>query len=630
MDFKNSKNMKFSKIYAVFAGLILLGGTMSSCQDALDAAPDGYLTLDDIFNDNDLTGAYLNSCYAYIPAGGVNYSYWQRGIVTWSDEAWDSDLAPTLLAWRFYSGDASATSHPVLDNSNYWANYWAAIRKCAVFLTRIDAAKVTVPSDKQRWKAEAHVLRAFYYSEMLRWFGTGLPLLSDPLSLETDFSKLTKESYYQTVQFVIQDCNAALSISDLPWRITTDAEYSRVTKAMAEAIKARIIVYAASPLYNEGQNYWEEAYTTAKQSVQNLKNNGYKLYDQVNYGSVYKQANAYLPDDYAALYNEYFTQNPQYSASPADRETIYFNHASQEGTFNVEGIGAGALKSGANPSQEMVDAYETTDGEPVLDLSSPYTDAQHMVPNYNAANMLYDAADPYANRDPRFYASIYYNGSKRYCFWANTELPSSVENYPGDPGERTRVINTYPQDTYSGWSKDAGSRTLTGYYNRKFLHPFADKTNGIAGAYFKMFRLAEAILNYAEAAAEAGHYPEARAALNEIRSRVNMPDVPTDLTGNDLILRVRNERRVELAFEGFRYYDVRRWADPQGDLSKTDRYVTGIDPARVSDGVFTYTRRAIPYSRSCYQSKYLRLPIPASDAELLEQLTGNKWQNPGW
>ena len=583
------------------------------------------------------TGAWLNTCYEYIPEMGIKFHYWSRGLVVWSDEAWDSDEGAGLMSGLLYKGQASADNHPIVNlsanfgNGDYWNRYWAAIRKCAVFLSYIDGANVTSQSDKMRWKAEAHVLRAYYYSELLRWYGTGLPIVREAYALDTDFGKVVKPSFYESVQFVIEDCNAALAISQLPWRITTAAEAGRMTKAVAEAIRARMILYAASPLYNDGQDHWDEAYRITKEAVTNLKKNGYALYDKVNYPE-FKEATAFLPNDGAALYNEYFTSTMEYTADPADRETIYQNKADQGAVFQMDGIGINGDKSGTNPSQELVDCYETVDGEPILDLANPYEDEMHLTPNYNSENRTYDPQNPYENRDPRFYASIYYNGSKRHCYWKVTEDPKCIENYPAEPGTRTRIIATYPEEPFTGLmgAGQGGQRTRTGYYERKFLHPYAAPTYpGSAGANFKMFRLGEAILNFAEAAAEAGHEDEAIAAVNEIRSRVGMPGLDAGLSGDELMLRIRNERRVELAMEGFRYYDVRRWSLPSGDLSETDRYLTAARVTRNGDGTYSYARQLVG-ERMCYQNKFLWLPIPLNEANLMTTLTGVNWQNLGW
>ena len=450
-----------------------------------------------------------------------------------------------------------------------------------------------------------------------------------------DYSILVKESFYNVVKFIIEDCDAALASDELPWRIAQSSEEGRFNKAMAEAIKSKMILFAASPLYNEDNDYWEEAYTINKTSLENLKNQGFALYDNVSYASVYQASTSYFGDDnnyYAALYNEYFTKSMAYSSDPVDKETLYQGTASQGNIWNIDGIGAqDGYKSGTCPSQELVDAYETIDGQPILDLENPYLDEQHLEPNYNSENTLYDAQDPYINRDPRFYASIYYNGSKRKCYWGFDETTESPENYPASKGNRTRVIATYEGEPQTGISSSTRKLTRTGYFERKFLHPNSGSDNAVSGASWKFFRLGEVILNFAEAAAEAGHLDEAEAAVNEIRARVGMPEIPSGLSQSELILRVRHERQVELAMEENRYFDVRRWAEPEGNLSETDRWITAMKITRNSDGTYTYNRANVRATeRKCYTNPYLLLPIPASEASVLLSSTGVDWQNPGW
>ena len=616
---------------------------LCSCEDALNTVPEGKISYDEIFANNDKVGAFLNTCYATIPAKGVRYYFWSRGPVEWCDEAWDADAEAesSLMSGRMYNGSASASLHPITDinsdqgNGNYWSRYWQAIRNCSYFLSRIDAATVTNESDRNLWRAEAHLLRAFYYSELLKWFGASVPIEDLPYTLTADYSTLKKESFYTVVQFIIKDCDAALATSELPWRITQNSEAGRVNKAMAEAIKSKMILFAASPLYNGGNNYWEEAYTINKTSLANLRTQGYALYNAVNYPAVYQSTMSFFGpnnDIRAALYNEYFTKSMAYSSDPVDKETLYQSTASQGNIRNLDGIGAqDGYKSGTCPSQELVDAYETSDGKPILDLENPYLDDNHLQPNYNKENTLYNPSNPYANRDPRFYASIYYNGSKRKCYWSFSETTASPENYPAAKGNRTRIIATYDGEPQTGISYSIRKASRTGYYERKFLHPNSGSDNVVAGAGWKFFRLGEVILDFAEAAAEAGHLTEAEAAVNEIRARVGMPNIPAGLSQAQMILRVRHERQVELAMEENRYFDVRRWTKPDGDLAKTDRWITGMKITRNSNGTYLYNRINVRATeRKCYTNPYLFVPIPASEASILLSVTGKNWQNPGW
>ncbi len=630
--------MKLRTVYLLLMILFVLG----SCKKALDMAPDGKLSMDEIFADNDKVAAFLNSCYSNIPVKGTRYFFWSRGPVVWSDEAWDTDAEAEswIMAGRMYNGDASAGNHPIANistdggNGDYWARYWNAIRNCTYFISRIDEAAVRNEAERSRWRAEAHLLRAYFYSELLKWFGAVLPIERDPYEFSDDFSTVTKASYYDVVKFIIEDCDVALATAELPWRITTDGEAGRVNKAMAEAIKSKMILFAASPLNNGGQNIWQEAYEINKASLLNLKSNGYELYNKVNLPQTYLSDVAFLgPDknEKTALYNEYFTQTMAYTANPVDKETIYQSRENQGNIWDIDGIGAqDGYKSGTCPSQELVDAYETIDGKPILDLENPYLDETHLTPNYNPDNTLYDPNDPYANRDPRFYASIYYNGSKRKALWNFAEVPESPENYPAGIGNRTRTIATYAGEPQTGIDATVRRATRTGYYERKFLHPNSGNDNVVGGANWKLFRLGEVILDFAEAAAEADQLTEATDAVNEIRTRAGMPVLPV-LPKEELINRIRNERRVELALEENRYFDVRRWTQPGGDLSKTDRWITGADIKRNADGSYTYGRRTVRGTeRSCYTNKFLWVPVPIDEANRLLSITGQSWQTPGW
>jgi hypothetical protein len=153
----------------------------------------------------------------------------------------------------------------------------------------------------------------------------------------------------------------------------------------------------------------------------------------------------------------------------------------------------------------------------------------------------------------------------------------------------------------------------------------------VGGANFKLFRLGEVILNFAEAAVMAGQLAEATTAVNEIRTRAGMPNIPSSLSKDDLLLRVKNERRVELALEENRFFDIRRWTSPTGDLSKTDRWITAMEITRQAGGTFTYVRRNVRANeRKNYTNKWLRLPIPLNEANALRGSTGLDWQNPGW
>lgn len=639
-----------NRIYTIIA--CFLATVIYSCSDVLNQAPDGKISLEEVFGDNDKTMYYLNTCYSGINAKGCLYFFWSRGPVNWCDDSWDADDLDVSWAAsrRYYDGNASASDFPANYNAGdsgnesvSWARSFQRIRNCAVFLQNIPNAKVNSESDRSRWAAEAHILRAYYYSELLMWFGCSLPIIREPYTYDADFSKVERSSFHDVVEFIVEDCDAALACEELPWRITTDSEAMRMTKAVAWAIKSRMTLFAASPLYNDGNNYWEEAYSVNKAAVQALESNGYALYDKLNQAAVLGDEKAYLPTAASQYFNEYFCNSGAYAADPADKETIYqLRDGANLDLANVDGIGAIlGYKTGTCPSQELVDAFETIDGQPVLDLAKPYLDEQHLKPNYNSSNTTYDKNNPYANRDPRFYATVYYNGSKRYCNWSTEAEKKSFENLGQGKGENVRIITTW--DAYEdakgniinspeplmGRSMTGRTPTRTGYFQRKFLHPNSGVEMRLNGARHKDYRLAEIYLNFAEAAMEAGHTDEAITYVNKVRARAGMPGLPAGLSGENLRQRIHNERRVEFALEGNRYFDVRRWHKPDEDLSATDRWITGAHITHMQDGTYKY-ERTILKERQCYTNKWLKMPIPLTEVNNMRAITGEDWQNPGW
>lgn len=600
--------------YILLLTIVIL---LSSCTDVLDMAPDGNMQMDEVLSDPDKVEALVNTLYSNIPLKGYAYFFFDPAVVACSDDGWSSEDSQGQLVDQFYKDNSSASWHPMRDyhdghgaNTNaYWSRYWQQIRLCSQFLELIDGAAVNNEADRGRFKAEARVMRAFFYMELIKWFGK-LPVLDQTVPFDADFSTMTRQPVYEVAKQIVADCNAAIAEPTLPWRIDTEANGGRATKALACALKTEAMLFAASPLHNEGQNYWEEAYQIAKESVAELKSNGYELFTTCTQPNVFGTGPA-------AAFRQLVNQNMDFSGTPRDRETIYQARSGGLFVWHIGYIGsnmANTYKCGTCPTQELVDAFETIDGHPVLDLKRPYLDENHLVPNYNKANTLYNPNDPYANRDPRLYETVLYNGSK--IRWDNKEV--TVETFIG--GAHAPSFDV---------TNRVSSRT--GYYHCKMVTPGASGTNQINNANWKFYRLGGVLLNLAEAAAEAGHAADAISAVNEVRTRSGMPDLPAGLSQEELILRVRNERRIELAWEENRYFDLRRWQTPDGDLSETGKWFTAMVITKNSDGSFTYTRRNISSSpRGGWQTKDLLLPLPLSEASLLESVTGQKWQNTGW
>ena len=602
--------MKKKLLYTCIAASFAL--SLGSCSDVMDVTPDGRLSLEEVFANPDYTAAYFSQAFDNLPHKMMNYYWFDNLPSALSDESWSCDDVEGVGAINAYKGQGSARENlfETCYNENfecqYWERYWKSIRTINVFLQNIPTAAVNSETDRSRMTAEAHVLRAYYYLQLIKWYGA-LPIIKVPFPDDVDYSTVKKSSAVDCLKFVVEDCETAMLCEDLPWRIVNDREFRRLTRAMAAAIRSQAALYAASPLYNTGgENLWDYAYEKNKDSYQKLKANGYELYTQQHH-----------PEEYLNAYGEYFAQNATGGANPIDRETIWLDIKDNWGMWWVWGLPIQSnYRAGCVPSQELVDAYDMLEtGKPVLDLKQPYLDETHLQPNYTEGSG-YNPARPYEGRDPRFYATIIYNGASIYV--GNTK--SVVQTYNGGNSELRDNDRRY---------------TRTGYYRNKYRNWQA--YSGLSGqdGKWKHYRMGEVYLNLAEAAIEAGHIDEGLALINDIRHRAGFdPSVDvTATTQEEARLLLRHERQVEFAFEEHRFFDTRRWTRNEEDL-ENEKFCTGMRAKR-SGLKLTYERFIVGSdgsspSKLSYKAKWHFLPIPIDDVSSLEDQTGDRWQNYGW
>lgn len=602
--------MKKKLLYTCIAASFAL--SLGSCSDVMDVTPDGRLSLEEVFANPDYTAAYFSQAFDNLPHKMMNYYWFDNLPSALSDESWSCDDVEGVGAINAYKGQGSARENlfETCYNENfecqYWERYWKSIRTINVFLQNIPTAAVNSETDRSRMTAEAHVLRAYYYLQLIKWYGA-LPIIKVPFPDDVDYSTVKKSSAVDCLKFVVEDCETAMLCEDLPWRIVNDREFRRLTRAMAAAIRSQAALYAASPLYNTGgENLWDYAYEKNKDSYQKLKANGYELYTQQHH-----------PEEYLNAYGEYFAQNATGGANPIDRETIWLDIKDNWGMWWVWGLPIQSnYRAGCVPSQELVDAYDMLEtGKPVLDLKQPYLDETHLQPNYTEGSG-YNPARPYEGRDPRFYATIIYNGASIYV--GNTK--SVVQTYNGGNSELRDNDRRY---------------TRTGYYLNKYCNWQA--YSGLSGqdGKWKHYRMGEVYLNLAEAAIEAGHIDEGLALINDIRHRAGFdPSVDvTATTQEEARLLLRHERQVEFAFEEHRFFDTRRWTRNEEDL-ENEKFCTGMRAKR-SGLKLTYERFIVGSdgsspSKLSYKAKWHFLPIPIDDVSSLEDQTGDRWQNYGW
>ncbi len=411
------------KICVVALGLM----TLESCAD-LDLPSDGRLALNDLFSTYPRTKNYYEICKSYIPQVGFMYQGQRTPLASFSDEAHDASDGVNGDANDWYNNRASSTNNPV-DGAYGWNHYFQGIRKCNTFLSSINDPAIATAQikevEKNGWIGEVLVLRAYFYLQLVKRYG-GVPLISAPYEINHDFSQDKRATIEECIDFILADCDAALAIPETSdanigfrWNIN-DSDRGSVTRAFAYAVKSQAALYAASPLFNtSGSKYtWEKATEITKEALDQCLAHGFELFDITPSADIAQNSYAY-----------YFINRSDPSRA-IDKETIFETTAARTNVWKWAGTPfmAGVEKAGSGPSQELVDAYGMqATGEMAI---TGYSDAQHLQPIINTASG-YDAANPYVGRDPRFYASIYYNNSPRSLSTGNIDkslIPMSFRN----------------------------------------------------------------------------------------------------------------------------------------------------------------------------------------------------------
>lgn len=611
--------MKSKLLYYTALCILSLGSSLSlvSCQDDLDITPDGRLTMEEVFNDADRTEAYFASAFTVIPYKGLWYFWFDNLPSALSDESWSCDDVEGTGAINAYKGQGSSSDnifekYVMLDfDSSYWERYWHAISIINNFLANTDHAAFRSEAFRDQLICEAKILRAYYYLQLVKWYGD-LPLLTDPTNIDGTFAEpLERKPARDILKFIVEDCNSTLDNPDLPWRnLQPQGRDYRMTKGIACAIMSQASLFAASKLYNGGENLWQWAYEINQKVLNLLRDADFSLYTQQ---TVKTNEGKFA---YNSAYGEYFAEREL--DYPLDKETIFESVKLNHPCYWVWGLPIQTnYRTGDVPTQELVDSYDMLKtGLPVLDREQPYLDEQHLQPNYYPQSG-YNKTRPYTGRDLRFEATVLHDASS---IWLGKNEKKLIEIYKGGNCETRSNSRTY---------------TRTGYYNNKYRNWYNIGSERTEDGNWKYFRFAEILLNYAEAAIEANHVSEGMLAVNEVRHRAGFsPSVdlqPTSVDEARLI--VRKERRVEFVFEEHRFFDCRRWTSIDENI-ECEKFCTGVTIEKAGLRS-TYTRFVVGSdgaapSKLSYLAKWHFLPIPLNESSILEEQTGNKWQNPGW
>ncbi|WP_316804324.1 RagB/SusD family nutrient uptake outer membrane protein [Pedobacter nototheniae] len=590
--------MKKIRVYSLF--LVLLTGLISCKKDFLDREPKNLVSEDVSYGSVSGVTALTVTLYNSMPTEDFNY--------TVSDEAGfpstTTDEAVRSYVW-------GSINNAVMGN---WYGNWdyARIRRVNDFIEKVPNAAIDNDS-KKRFLAEARFIRAFEYFSLVKRYG-GVPLVTKVQEYRTgdDVSSLIvqRSKEQEIYDFISTELDAV--VADLPDDYGSDpANAFRVNKYAAIALKCRAMLYAASSAkYGTVQlnglvgitpglanSYWQKAMDAADLII---KSNKYSLYD-VNADKAANFQQLFLTlGNSEAIFTKVFQ-------SPDKAHSFDFYNAPQ--SFRVD------YGNATNPTLEMVEEFEYTDGS-----------AGTLKVNDAAGNpILYDKpTDLFKGKDPRMFATIL----TPFDAWQGgiVEIRRGViDNGVKHTSESLSAV--YPAGgTFNIVGKDGpvttNDPTKTGFYIKKFMDPVNRVPYSRSSTPWMIFRYGEILLNYAEAAYELGNAAPAMDAVNQIRKRAGIVQL-TSIT----LDKIRHERKVELAFENHRIWDIRRWHTAGAILNNTQfralypwiMWQNGVDPAQMK---YTFEKAVAPKLTRTFPEKLYLEPVPQQNPPYI--------QNPGY
>ncbi len=520
--------------------LLIIAVVFSGCEDLLEPADDNHRTLEDIYDDPDFAEGVLMNAYSRLPTNGYSFN----DVAT--DDAVTNDKFSGYL--NMATGQWSSINNPV----DQWDNSYTAIMYLNRFLAEIDNVDWSYRSDiartlfNNRHKGETYGLRALFMLNLLQAHGgyspggelLGVPIITEVLETGSDFSR-QRNTFEECMQQIYNDLNEAEkylpldyldleSSTDLPARykdfpveeynrVFGDVNRQRISGRIVKAIRAKAALLAASTAYSEGTTTtWEDAANYAAEVID-------------LYGGIFElDPNGGL--FYSTSVDGINLASDRDQSEMLWRGSINTGYSLEQNNFPPSLYGSGR----ANPSQNLVDAFPMANGYPITDV----------------VNSGYDPTNPYTNRDPRLLNYIVVNGS--------TLAGETILTETGGGDDAVDFVKT---------------STRTGYYLRKLIRDDVNlDPTALQGKkhYNPHIRYTEIFLIYAEAANEAWgpdgrgtHFYSARDVIAAIRSRAGIiqPDNYLASIGSKEDMRelIQNERRLELCFEGFRFWDLRRW-----------------------------------------------------------------------
>lgn len=568
--------------------LIVLALVNSSCSDYLEKAPGVDVTEDDIFSsavevETFVTGTYYWGLLGDLPCWDTRD---HRDCFTGAA----TDECEAANPWYWGQSHNQGTMSPTNTRDTRWNTHWIAIRRTNTLIDLIDEATFDDASYKKQVRGEAKFLRAYNYWQLFIKYG-GVPILRHRFDIDDDFY-IPRGTVAEMVEFMIEDCNNA--IADLPTTYTTSLR-GRVTKAAAAALKSRILLYAASPTFNTAKAYldygvnnnlicygdyqesrWKDAADAAREAIKLAQEGGFAL----------------VTDKGA-------DKNYQYMWETPDNTEIILAEKSKEscGPWHfpwgprIPNTGANGFGQGEPATFNFIQKYEKKDGS-------------KQSWNMSGGN---DYMAKMKELDPRFAQSVAYQDQK----WDNTQL--------------LQLDFTQPDETGNKGGLQSGSSSAALVHKPVPYAVSGSPANAVIPNGI-ILRLGELYLNLAEALNECNGTPPAEAyeAVDEIRRRVDMPAWQRGLDQKTFRDKIRNERAVELAFEGHRLYDVVRWqiAEQEGVMKGN---IYGLKVYRIPGVTGEYRYLPYVFESRTFNTRMYRYPFPQGEIEKMYLL-----QNPGY
>ncbi|MDR2026593.1 MAG: RagB/SusD family nutrient uptake outer membrane protein [Prevotellaceae bacterium] len=617
----------------IFYFLLLSGLTFTYSCKYLDIVPDEIPTENDAFKDRKAAERFLYSCYSYLPNPRADVN----SIDLYTADEIVSPFEHETFA-NFPKGNYTSVN-PVI---SYWNTLFQGIRQCYIMLDNVDGVPGLGDSEKTVYKAEATFLIAYYHFLLLKCYGPTILIKSTP-SLDMAVSDYpAREPYDDCVEWISGKFDESIETGLIDRH--TGSAYGRATSVAAKAIKARMLLYAASPLFNGGQSSvaGTDNLSASPEYASFKTADGIPLINHTYDPSKWQIAAEACSTAIAAadairmkLYdNGEVAQNQPEPEDPTerklrmticDRETpeIIWASTRTESSYALQNKSTPFDPdrdwswNGIAPTLTMLESFYTSRGLPIDE--DPAFDYANRFGTQTVSDRHTNGKTSILNidREPRFYAWIaYHNG------YYEVQRSSGVYKYQtkfmqnDGCGIKTRVNNYSP----------------TGYLNKKGVHPLYAQGSGGGGLVqyaWPVIRLGELYLNYAEALIETGDAASletAKTYINKIRNRAGIPDIEDSwanvtLDQNKLRQIVRQERTVELYLENHRFWDVRRWL-----LGKKyfDVQPRGLNIRANGDDFFT--PQQVEVVRKFNVPAHYLMPIPGSDIDKNPKII----QNPGY